>query len=115
MRGELPPGVKGEYGPELKALLRVAEVRGRDQPTTDPRVRGALRRGDLAPPLSNIVRDAAELFHGEKEEIFRAGLAATTYQHIDDTLPGWGASFGTRISSAIRFTRPILQHRTKTD
>ena len=35
--------------------------------------------------MSNIVRDAAELFYGEKEEIFRAGLAATTYQHIDDT------------------------------
>ena len=35
--------------------------------------------------VSNIVRDAAELFQGEKEEIFRAGLAATTYQHIDDT------------------------------
>ena len=43
--------------------------------------------------VSNIVRDAAELFHGEKEEIFRAGLAATTYQHIDDTFARVGGKF----------------------
>jgi hypothetical protein len=43
--------------------------------------------------VSNIVRDAAELFHEEKEEIFRAGLAATTYQHIDDTFARVGGEF----------------------
>jgi hypothetical protein len=43
--------------------------------------------------VSNIVREAAELFHEEKEEIFRAGLAATTYQHIDDTFARVGGEF----------------------
>jgi hypothetical protein len=43
--------------------------------------------------VSNIVRDAADLFQGEKEEIFRAGLAATTYQHIDDTFARVGGQF----------------------
>jgi hypothetical protein len=65
--------------------------------------------------VSNTVRDAAELFHAEKEEIFRAGLAATTYQHIDDTSARVGGEFCTRTSSAIRSTPPASRHRTKTD
>jgi len=85
LRGELPPGVTGEYGPELKALLvSLKYVAG----TSLPRAHEFVEHCGVvisAASVSNIVRDAAELFQGEKEEIFRAGLAATTYQHIDDT------------------------------
>ena len=85
LRGELPPGVTGEYGPELKALLvSLKYVAG----TSLPRQHEFVEHCGVVisrASVSNIVRDAAELFYGEKEEIFRAGLAATTYQHIDDT------------------------------
>ncbi len=93
MRGELPPGVTGEYGPELKALLASLKyVAGTSLPRAHEFVEHC---GVVISPasVSNIVRDAAELFHEEKEEIFRAGLAATTYQHIDDTFARVGGEF----------------------
>src|SRR5208282_3483116 len=93
IRGALPPGVRGEYGPELKALLvSLKYVAG----TSLPRAHEFVEHfGVVISPasVSNIVRDAAELFEGEKEEIFRAGLAATTYQHIDDTFARVGGEF----------------------
>ena len=93
LRGELPPGVTGEYGPELKALLvSLKYVAGTSLPRAHEFVEHC---GVVISPatVSNIVRDAAELFQGEKEEIFRAGLAATTYQHIDDTFARVGGEF----------------------
>ncbi|HQT95363.1 MAG TPA: transposase [Thermoanaerobaculaceae bacterium] len=93
VRGELPPGVKGEYGPELKALLvSLKYVAGTSLPRAHEFVEHC---GVVISPasVSNIVRDAAELFHAEKAEIFRAGLAATTYQHIDDTSARVGGEF----------------------
>jgi len=93
LRAELPPGVTGEYGPELKALLASLKyVAG----TSLPRAHEFVEHCGVvisSATVSNIVRDAAELFQGEKEEIFRAGLAATTYQHIDDTFARVGGEF----------------------
>lgn len=93
VRGELPPGVTGEYGPELKALLvSLKYVAGTSLPRAHEFVEHC---GVVISPasVSNIVRDMAKLFHAEKEEIFRAGLAATTYQHIDDTSARVGGEF----------------------
>jgi hypothetical protein len=93
IRGELPPGVTGEYGPQLKALLvSLKYVAGTSLPRAHEFVEHC---GVVISPasVSNIVRDAAKLFQGEKEEIFRAGLAATTYQHIDDTFARVGGEF----------------------
>ena len=93
IRGELPAGVTGEYGPQLKALLvSLKYVAGTSLPRAHEFVEHC---GVVISPssVSNIVRDAAELFHEEKEEIFRAGLAATTYQHIDDTFARVGGEF----------------------
>jgi hypothetical protein len=93
VRGELPPAVSGEYGPELKALLvSLKYVAGTSLPRAHEFVEHCgvvISRGSV----SNIVRDAAELFHAEKEEVFRAGLAATPYQHIDDTSARVGGEF----------------------
>jgi hypothetical protein len=93
LRGELPPGVTGEYGPELKALLvSLKYVAGTSLPRAHEFVEHC---GVVISPatVSNIMRDTAELFHAEKEEIFRAGLAATSYQHIDDTSARVGGEF----------------------
>jgi|SRR5208337_358967 len=93
IRGELPSGITGEYGPQLKALLvSLKYVAGTSLPRAHEFVEHC---GVVISPtsVSNIVRDAAELFHEEKEEIFRAGLAATTYQHIDDTFARVGGQF----------------------
>ena len=93
LRGELPRGVTGEYGPDLKALLvSLKYVAGTSLPRAHEFVEHC---GVVISPatVSNIVRDTAELFHAEKEEIFRAGLAATTYQHIDDTSARVGGEF----------------------
>jgi hypothetical protein len=93
LRGELPPGVSGEYGPELKALLvSLKYVAGTSLPRAHEFVEHC---GVVISPasVSNIVRDTAELFHAEKEEVFRAGLAATPYQHIDDTSARVGGEF----------------------
>jgi hypothetical protein len=85
--------VTGEYGPELKALLvSLKYVAGTSLPRAHEYVEHC---GVVISPasVSNIVRDAAELFGEEKEEIFRAGLAATNYQHIDDTSARVGGEF----------------------
>ena len=93
LRGELPPGVTGEFGAELKALLVSLKYVGG---TSLPRAHEFVEHcGVVISPASvaNILRDTAESFHAEKEEIFRAGLAATTYQHIDDTSARVGGEF----------------------
>jgi hypothetical protein len=93
LRGALPPGVRGEYGPELKALLvSLKYVAGSSLPRAHEFVEHC---GVVISPasVSNIVRDAAQLFHAEKEELFRAGLVATSYQHIDDTSARVGGQF----------------------
>ncbi len=93
LRGELPRGVTGEYGPDLKALLvSLKYVAGTSLPRAHEFVKHC---GVVISPatVSNIVRDTAKLFQAEKEEIFRAGLAATTYQHIDDTSARVGGEF----------------------
>ena len=93
LRGELPPGVTGEYGSELKALVvSLKYVAGTSLPRAHEFVEHC---GVVISPasVSNIVRDTAELFHGEKEELFRVGLAATPYQHIDDTSARVGGEF----------------------
>ena len=73
LRGELPSGVTGEYGPELKALLvSLKYVAGTSLPRAHEFVEHC---GVVISPatVSNIVRDAAELFHAEKEEDFPGG------------------------------------------
>jgi Transposase IS66 family len=85
IRGRLPPGVKGEFGSDLKALLVALKyVAG----SSLPRIHELAEHfGVVISPasVSNILLDTAELFHGEKADILQAGLASTTYQQIDDT------------------------------
>ena len=81
----LPPGFVGEFGPELRSLLvSLKFVAG----TSEPGARELLEGFgvQISPAsVSNILLEAADLFHDDKRELFRAGLASTSYQHLDDT------------------------------
>nr|CBH38130.1 conserved hypothetical protein [uncultured archaeon]CBH39062.1 conserved hypothetical protein [uncultured archaeon]CBH39383.1 conserved hypothetical protein [uncultured archaeon]CBH39560.1 conserved hypothetical protein [uncultured archaeon] len=83
--GELPPEIKGEFGPGVKSLVctlkHVANV-------SEPKIHEFLDNfGIFISPasISRIITKNNELFHQEKADIFLAGLLSTDYQQIDDT------------------------------
>jgi len=83
--GSLPTGVRGEYGSRLRTLLASLKyVAG----TSLPRAQALVEHFDIvisSASVVNILHDAAERLKPEREAILRAGLAATSYQHVDDT------------------------------
>jgi hypothetical protein len=92
-RGSLPPDVRGEFGPRLRTLLvSLKYVAG----TSLPRARSLAEHfGIVISPASvvNILHEAASRLRPEREAIFQAGLAATTYQQVDDTSCRVGGEF----------------------
>jgi hypothetical protein len=81
----LPDGYKGEFGPSLKALVITLY---RDSGMTQSKIHEFLNtHGTMisASTISLMLTENHQSFHEEKEEIIKAGLAATPYQHIDDT------------------------------
>ena len=83
--GELPDGIKGEFGPGIRSLIitlnHVANV-------SEPKIHEFL--GNIGvhiskATISRILTKDTDLFHQEKAEIFKEGLKATPYQQIDDT------------------------------
>jgi hypothetical protein len=89
----LPSDVQGEFGSRLRTLLvSLKYVAG----TSLPRARALIEHfGIVISPASvvNILHDAAAQLRPEREAIFQAGLAATTYQHVDDTSCRVGGEF----------------------
>lgn len=91
--GPLPLDVHGQFGDRLRALLvSLKYVAGASLPRAQELVE---HFGIVISPASvvNILHDAAARLGPEKEDLFRAGLAATTYQHIDDTSARVGGEF----------------------
>ena len=83
--GELPDGIRGEFGPGIRSLVitlyHVANV-------SEPKIHEFLRNiGVLISKatISRILTKGIDVFHEEKAEIFLEGLKATPYQQIDDT------------------------------
>lgn len=83
--GELPDGIKGEFGPGLRThiitLYHVANV-------SEPKISEIMENMGVLiskATISRILTDDNDLFHKEKSEIFLSGLNSTTYQQIDDT------------------------------
>jgi hypothetical protein len=110
-RGSLPAGVQGEFSSRLRALLvSLKYVAG----TSLPRARSLVEHFGIvisSASVVNILHDAAAGLRPEREAIFQAGLAATTYQHVDDTSCRVGGEFWhTHVLSsplhASYFTRP---------
>ena len=91
--GALPTGVQGEFGPRLRTLLvSLKYVAG----TSLPRARSLVEHFGIvisSASVVNILHDAAAALRPEREAIFQAGLAATTYQQVDDTSCRVGGEF----------------------
>ncbi|WP_052735426.1 transposase [Methanosarcina sp. 1.H.A.2.2] len=83
--GELPGGIKGEFGPGIRSLIitlnHVANV-------SEPKIHEFLKNIGVhisRATISRILTKDTDVFNQEKAEIFREGLKATPYQQIDDT------------------------------
>jgi hypothetical protein len=91
--GSLPADVQGEFGPRLRTLLvSLKYVAG----TSLPRARSLVEHFGIvisSASVVNILHDAAARLRPERDAIFQAGLAATTYQHVDDTSCRVGGEF----------------------
>jgi len=82
---KLPHGVEGEFGPELKSLIYTLKHAAN---MSESKIHEFLESiGIYISPatISRILTKNIEQFHQEKADIFKAGLASTTYQQIDDT------------------------------
>lgn len=81
----LPEGYRGAYGPNIKALILDLHHNGK---MTESAIHGFLENHQViisAATVSRILTNGHDDFHAEKEAIFKAGLASTFYQQIDDT------------------------------
>ena len=83
--GELPAGIKGEFGPGVKALVTRMKY---ECNMSEPKIREFLNNEGIlisGATISRILTKDIEVFYEEKEEIFKSGLKSTDYQQIDDT------------------------------
>ncbi len=82
----LPEGYAGggHYGPGLKALVLQLAYQGQ---MSGPKIREVLGSVGvvLSPATMTTLLHAPPVFAAEYEEIARAGLASSTYQHLDET------------------------------
>lgn len=95
--GELPHGIKGEFGPGIKSLIitlnHVANV-------SEPKIHELLENIGIhisRATISRILTKDTDIFHQEKAEIFLEGLKSTPYQQIDDT--------GARVNGVNHYTQ----------
>src|SRR3989304_3029832 len=82
---ELPTGYEGQFGPGIKALC-IAFYHGGLM--TEPKIMEFLENVGIQiskGTLSNLLVKGHEDFHAEKEAVYAAGLASSSYQHLDDT------------------------------
>jgi hypothetical protein len=81
----LPAGYGGEFGPGVRALvLTLYYASG----MTEPKIEELLGHVGVfisAGQVSNLLIKNQESWHDEKAAVWRAGLASSSWQHIDDT------------------------------
>lgn len=83
--GELPENIRGHYGPQLVSYILHQYYGCR---ITEPLLLAQLREVGIlisAGQLSNILTQAKEPFHQEKDDLLSAGIAATGQVQVDDT------------------------------
>ena len=97
--GKLPLGYEGDFGPKIKALTMILQNVAN---VSEPKILELLTNFEVnisAGTISNILIKNKEMFHKEKDEIYKAGLESTCYQQIDDT--------GARVNGENYFTQII--------
>lgn len=85
VRGDLPIDVVGHYGTELRKYILYQFHHNR---VTEPLLLEELRELGIlisSGQLHNLLVEGHELFHKEKEDVLRAGLATSTFVQTDDT------------------------------
>lgn len=83
--GQLPQSVKGEFGPGIRTLIPVLKS---DCNMSEPKIKDFLENFGVEISktyISTLWTKHSEIFHFEKDEIYRAGLETGSYQQIDDT------------------------------
>jgi Transposase IS66 family len=82
---DLPAGYAGEFGPGVHAwVLSLAYASGVSQ----PKIKELLETVGLtisAGEISTMLIKHHEVFHQERQDILEAGVASTTWQHLDST------------------------------
>lgn len=82
---DLPAGYEGEFGPGVKALVRVFH---HALNVSEPKVREFLQHVGVSissGQVSNLLIQNQEPFHAEKDAVYEAGLRSSPWQHIDET------------------------------
>lgn len=85
VRGDLPIDVVGHYGTELRKYILYQFHHNR---VTEPLLLEELRELGIlisSGQLHNLLVEGHELFHKEKEDVLRAGLATSAFVQTDDT------------------------------
>lgn len=81
----LPAGYEGEFGPGLRSLvITLYHASG----MTEPKIIEFLSYFNIsisAGQVSNLLTKKHETWQLEKDELYQAGLASSSWQHIDDT------------------------------
>lgn len=83
--GQLPKEIKGEFGPGIRTLIPVLKS---ECNMSEPKIKDFLENFGVEISktyISNLWTSRSEIFHIEKDEIYRAGLETGSYQQIDDT------------------------------
>jgi hypothetical protein len=81
----LPVGYEGEFGPGVRSLIITLYYAAG---MTEPKIIEFLSHFNISissGQVSNLLTKKNEVWHTEKDEIYQAGLASSSWQHIDDT------------------------------
>ena len=82
---ELPTGYEGEFGPGIRSLV-ITLYYGSEM--TEPKIAEFLGNVGIfisKGQVSNLLTKKNERWHQEKDDIYLAGLASSSWQHSDDT------------------------------
>lgn len=84
-RAPLPPGYCGGYGPGVRTLVLVWNYDGQ---MSQPRIRALLNEAGVLISSGQVCRlllEGHDRFHAEAQEVARAGLGSSPWQHLDPT------------------------------
>jgi regulator of replication initiation timing len=81
----LPAGYVGEFGPGVRALVLTLYYASNMTEAKIAEFLGHIGVFISAGQISNVLIKNQDAWHGEKAAVWRAGLASSSWQHIDDT------------------------------